>query len=70
MTTLEGDRFSQTGTGDRTRASSHEIELQRFDHNYPTAYPRSWLSWVVRAESRNFSTSPLYSVSWNAIASA
>jgi hypothetical protein len=28
-TTLKGDRF-QTGTGDRTRVSSHKIDLQRF----------------------------------------
>ncbi|HEY9892121.1 MAG TPA: hypothetical protein V6D37_10015 [Candidatus Sericytochromatia bacterium] len=39
MTTLEGDRFSQTGTGDHYRASSHEIELQAFDHGILPSYP-------------------------------
>ncbi len=54
---------SQTGTGDRTRASSLENALQAFDRGILLPTPSRGLSGSRLSELGNISTSPLYEVS-------
>ncbi len=63
LTTLKRDRILQTGTGDRSRASSHEIELQAFDHNILLPTPSRGLSGSLEQNLKTLRASPLYEVS-------